>query len=118
MKVCMMLFKRAAAAFLVTATALATGIPAAKADHYYGHYYRHHHGNGDAVAAGVIGLAAGALIGAAMAQPSSPRPRAGSRLIGRVGDGDHIAYCARRYRSYDAGSNTFIGNDGHLRQCR
>ena len=30
---------------------------------------RHHHGSGDAVAAGVIGLAAGALIGSALSQP-------------------------------------------------
>jgi hypothetical protein len=30
---------------------------------------------------------------------------------------DAIAYCARRYRSYDPVSQTFLGNDGYRHPC-
>ena len=34
----------------------------------------------------------------------------------RAGNGD-VSYCARRYRSYDARSGTFLGNDGRRHPC-
>jgi hypothetical protein len=49
---------------------VATGalVPAtASAQRYYHHYYYGHRGHGDAVAAGVVGLALGAIIGSAAA---------------------------------------------------
>ena len=30
----------------------------------------------------------------------------------------HASYCAQRFRTYDPGSNTFMGNDGHRHVCR
>lgn len=117
------MLKRIACLLIASAT-LAGTVDIASADYYghrtyrhHGHHYRHH-GDGGAVAAGIFGLAAGAIIAGAMAQENSPRARSGSRLIGRVGDRNHVAFCARKYRSYDADSNTFIARDGTLRQCR
>ncbi|MER2605458.1 MAG: BA14K family protein [Siculibacillus sp.] len=69
----------------------------------------HHHGGGGydpgaAVAAGVIGLAAGAII-------------AGAAADGARGD-RHVQRCLNRYRSYDPSTDTYIGNDGRARRCR
>jgi BA14K-like protein len=33
------------------------------------------------------------------------------------GDDDAVAYCMQRYRSYDPGSGTFLGNDGLRHPC-
>jgi hypothetical protein len=30
---------------------------------------------------------------------------------------DHVAWCQNRYRSYDVGTNTFLGYDGVRREC-
>jgi hypothetical protein len=63
--------------------------------------YRHRdYGPGAAV---VGGLAAGALIGSAIAN-SEARADAG-------------AYCARRYKSYDPASSTYLGYDGVRHPC-
>ena len=68
--------------------------------HYYGGY-RHYGGYrggfdpGAAAALGIIGLAAGAIAGAALA----PAPYV-------VGDPNWIAYCTSRYRSFDPMSGT------------
>jgi BA14K-like protein len=81
---------------------------------YYGRpYYRR--GNGGAVAAGVAGLAAGALIAGAIAsqaqaQPVAPPPP------GTVSP-EVAAYCARKYRSYDPVSGTFLANNGMRYVC-
>ncbi|GGD06927.1 BA14K family protein [Aureimonas glaciei] len=109
--------------------------------HYRGHYrggyrdhYRHrgyrHHGGGDALAAGAIGLGVGALIGSAIAADRPSYSDRGSYQIleGPVEYGrpapvyrapyDRTAACYARYRTYDASSNTFIGNDGRAHPCR
>ena len=82
---------------------------------YYrnGYYYRNN--NGAAVAAGVAGLAAGALIGGAIAsqaqaQPAAPPPPG-------VVNPQVAAYCARKYRSYDPGTGTFMANNGMRYVC-
>jgi len=80
---------------------------------YYGRpYYRRD--SGAAVAAGVAGLAAGALIAGAIAnqaqaQPAPPPP-------GTV-DPSVAAYCARKYRSYDPVTGTFLANNGMRYVC-
>jgi len=79
---------------------------------YYRPYYRRD--NGAAVAAGVAGLAAGALIAGAIAnqaqaQPAPPPP-------GTV-DPSVAAYCARKYRSYDPVTGTFLANNGMRYVC-
>jgi hypothetical protein len=56
--------------------------------------------DGAAVAAGVLG---GLLLGAIIANETQ-RNRAAD-------------YCARRYRSYDPRSGTFLGNDGRRYRC-
>ncbi|MBB3019382.1 anti-sigma factor RsiW [Microvirga lupini] len=75
------------------------------------HYYRRD--NGAAVAAGVAGLAAGALIAGAIAsqaQPAAPQPPG-------VVDPQVAAYCARKYRSYDPGTGTFLATNGMRYVC-
>lgn len=69
--------------------------------------YRQDYDPGAAAALGIIGLAAGAIAGAALA----PAPYA-------VGDPNWIAYCSSRYRSFDPASGTFLGNDGFRHYCQ
>lgn len=78
-------------------------------------YYYRRHDNGAAVAAGVAGLAAGALIAGAIAnqaqaQPAAPPPP------GTVSP-SVAAYCARKYRSYDPATGTFLANNGMRYVC-
>lgn len=63
-------------------------------------YRRGYYGNGAAV---VGGLAAGAIIGGAIA---SSQARASSE-----------GYCAQRYKSYDPASGTYLGYDGQRHAC-
>jgi hypothetical protein len=78
---------------------------------YYGRpyrhgYYRHNHGN--ALAAGALGLATGAIIGGAIAQSQA---QAAAPAYGGS------AYCAQRYKSYDPASGTYLGYDGVRHPC-
>ena len=66
----------------------------------HGWHYRRHYG-GPAV---LGGLAAGAIIGGAIANSQA---RAN----------DTVAYCAQRYRSYDVASGTYLGYDGNRHPC-
>ena len=130
--------KTAVLAAAIGATTLAA-MPAAEARD---HWRRHQHGGGDAVAAGVIGLAAGAIIGGALAQPSyrepvysddgyyEPRPvrryyvdrsyeepvyvRRGSL---EPWSREWFRYCNNRYRSFDSSTGTFMGYDGREHFC-
>ena len=73
-------------------------------------YYRRDRGT--AAAAGIAGLAAGALIGGAIAaQQAQAAP------VYAVPDQNAVAYCAQRYRSYDPSSGTYLGYDGVRRSC-
>jgi len=78
-------------------------------------YYRHHHGHGgSALAAGAVGLAAGALIGSAIAgsqAQAAPPPPPGTV------DPQLAAYCARKYRSYDPATGTFLSTNGMRYVC-
>lgn len=78
-------------------------------------YYYRRYDNGAAVAAGVAGVAAGALIAGAIAnqaqaQPAAPPPP------GTVSP-SVAAYCARKYRSYDPATGTFLANNGMRYVC-
>lgn len=75
-----------------------------------GYGYRRGPGVGAAVGAGVAGLAAGAIIGGAIASSQAQAAPAGVSA-------EAVAACARRYRSYDAASGTYLGNDGARRPC-
>jgi hypothetical protein len=139
------ILKSAIMAVALGATTLAT-LPAANAGdwrwrnhHYHGSYH-----SGDAVAAGIAGLAVGALVGSALSQPAPPpydyyeydEPRyvvrrhvvvrpAPVREYGRVAYAgaiepwtrDWYEYCSDRYRTFDARTGTFTGYDGGQHFC-
>jgi hypothetical protein len=75
----------------------------------YNRYRRDRGDNTDALAAGIIGFALGAAILGSQNDAS--------RAYGYRSDRQHIASCRARYRSYDAASNTFLGNDGYRHYC-
>lgn len=63
-------------------------------------YRRHNDDAAAAIAGGIIGLAAGAIIaGSAQGGPRT------------------VDYCMRRFRSYDPGSGTYLGYDGLRHPC-
>jgi hypothetical protein len=123
------------AAVAVASTTLVAIAPTAHA----GDRYHHRDRTGDFIAAGVIGLAAGALIaGAAQAQPRvyyeyapepvyQPRPRYVYERPRQVYYEQYVTYepwtrewyryCSNRYRSFDPSSGTFMGYDGVRRFC-
>jgi hypothetical protein len=68
---------------------------------HHGWHHRRHYGTGAAV---LGGLAAGAIIGGAIANS-------------RAQANDAVAYCAQRYRSYDVASGTYLGYDGNRHPC-
>ena len=120
----------------IAATTLAT-FSAANADDWR---WRRHHGHGDALAAGVVGLAAGALIGSALSNPGPryyydpayddgyyvDRPVRRYYVQPRVVYADRYAepwtrawyeYCSDRYRTFNSRTGTFTGNDGDQHFC-
>lgn len=71
--------------------------------------------SGAGVAAGVIGgLAAGAIIGGAIA---SQQAQAAPAPVYVAPNSDAVAYCAQRFRSYDPQSGTYLGYDGLRHAC-
>ncbi|QPB19089.1 BA14K family protein [Rhizobium sp. 007] len=81
-------------------------------DGYYGRRYYRRHRNNDAAAI-IGGLALGAIIGGALAQPRYYGPPS-SYAYGGSG---HTRWCYSRYRSYRAWDNTFQPYYGSRRQC-
>jgi hypothetical protein len=84
-----------------------------------GHRHRHHHhgrwGPG-------LGFATGLALGGAFASPYyaspyyyAPAPRAYYGVPSR--SADEVAYCSRRFRSYDVASGTYLGYDGERHPC-
>ncbi|MDX8502375.1 BA14K family protein [Mesorhizobium sp. VK4C] len=116
----------------IAATTLAT-FSAANADDWRWRHHRH------ALAAGVVGLAAGALIGSALSNPGPryydpayddgyyvDRPVRRYYAQPRVVYADRYAepwtrdwyeYCSDRYRSFNSRTGTFTGNDGEQHFC-
>jgi hypothetical protein len=80
--------------------------------------WHHHHGGGwGGVGAG---LAAGALIGGAIAASQAPYyygPGYGYAPGPAYVEGDAVSYCMQRYKSYDPRSGTFLGYDGLRHPC-
>ncbi|WP_114944193.1 BA14K family protein [Microvirga calopogonii] len=80
---------------------------------YYGdrgYYYRRDRGN--ALAAGALGLATGAIIGGAIAQSQA---QAAPTYV--APGGSAAGYCAQRFKSYDPASGTYLGYDGLRHPC-
>ena len=121
----------------VAATTLAMSFSADAGDRW-----RHHrHNNGDAIAAGVLGLAVGALAAGALTQPRyyerryyepdytyveprytyrryvRPAPVYVERYGAEPWSPAWYRYCESRYRSFNPRSGTFIGYDGLEHFC-
>lgn len=124
-------FVAAGVALTFAATALPVVSPA-EAGHRgwhgggYHHYHHRHRDHGGAAAAGIFGLAAGALLGSALAQPryyAPPPPPpvyypAPVTYAPAPWTADWYAYCASKYRSFDAGSGTYVTYSGVRRVCQ
>lgn len=86
---------------------------------YRGGYYRG--GRGAAVGAGIAaGVLGGALAAGALAAPRyyEPAPVYAAPAYGYdVEDVDAVAYCSRRFRSYNPETGTYIGAGGVVRAC-
>lgn len=115
-------------------------LPATAQAGHYGHgYYKPYHskhvhihrrGGGDALAAGIFGLAAGAILGSVLSQPRHPRsyyyaePVYAAPYAGPVYAApapwtpDWYAYCASKFRSFDPHSGTFQPYNGPRRLCQ
>ncbi len=102
--------------------------------HYAGHgpgrfqYQRHGYGTGNGVGAGIAALAAGALIGGAIASqnqgyypvetyPVYADPGYGYQVPAGYSGGGSVAYCEQTYRSYNPASGTYLGYDGFRHPC-
>ena len=81
---------------------------------YTGSYNRRR-GNGAALAAGAVGLAAGAILGGALANQAHAQPTP-PPAPGTVNP-QVAAYCARTYRSYDPVSGTYLASNGLRYVC-
>ncbi len=83
-----------------------------------GYYGRGYYGPGWGVGAGLLG---GAIIGGMLAAPNyGYGPYAyepGPYVYGRSYGGNAVAYCMRRFKSYDPGSGTYLGYDGYRHPC-
>lgn len=90
---------------------------------------RHRHHHGDALAAGIFGFAAGAILSSALApryyyQPA-PVYAAPPVIYGTTPayyapepwTSDWYSYCSSRYRSFDPQTGYFLGYDGNYRFC-
>jgi len=71
---------------------------------YYGRHY--HDDTGAAIAGGVLGLAAGAIAAGAAADAA------------KRSDPNFIAYCARKYPSFDPQSGAYLASDGRWYPCQ
>lgn len=99
----------AAAAPIMNDASLSTVAPASLVEnvqYYYGprRYYGYRRGYRNDGAAVGLGIAAGAIIGGAIAASAAQANQ-------------NAAYCAQRYRSYDPRSGTYLNNDGNRYPC-
>lgn len=88
---------------------------------YYGRGYGYRGGRGAAVGAGIAAGALGALAAGALLAPgpvyAAPPPVYVPAPVYAAPDGDAIAYCSRRFRTYDPETGTYIASGGVVRAC-
>jgi BA14K-like protein len=79
---------------------------------------RRYYGPGWGVGAGLLG---GAIIGGILAAPyygnGAYAYEPGPYIYHRGYGGNAVAYCMRRFKSYDPGSRTYLGFDGYRHPC-
>jgi hypothetical protein len=134
----MMRFLKPLAATLALTIGATTVVSTAEARHryrHYGHHHGHHH-HGDfagAAAAGIFGLAAGALVGSALSRPyygyygPAPVYRAPPPVVYEPSTAyygapeawspEWYSYCTQRYRSFNPDTGYFLGYDGNYHFC-
>jgi hypothetical protein len=123
-----MRFMKPLAAGLALTIAATSLVGSAEARH------RRHHHRGDALAAGILGFTAGALLSGALARPRyydyyEPAPvyRARPPVVYETvpvyysrpdpWTPEWYAYCSDRYRSFDEQTGYFLGYDGNYHFC-
>jgi hypothetical protein len=117
-----MKFTATIAALVVAATTIAAVAPAdAQWRHRHGGWGHHHRGGWGGGGAVIGGLAAGAIIGGALAAQRpyygyGPGPVYYDADPGYYG-GDAVGYCMQRFKSYDPRSGTYLGYDGYRHPC-
>lgn len=77
----------------------------------------------DDLAAGIAGLAAGALLGGIVGQQRGFAPSGGGVGVPPAGgyapfSPGYMNYCSSKFRSFDPQSGTFLGYDGQRHYCR
>ena len=133
---------KTAVAVLAGLATVATPLAQANAGDWDGRHWRkrpvvhhQHHRNDDALAAGLIGLAAGAIIIGALSQPKPapvyhayppvnaypPAPR-NAYQVEYAGDiepwsREWYRFCSDRYQSFNAETGTYRGYDGRNHFC-
>ena len=132
----------AAIALTASLAVVSVANPASARDRYWGHGgWGHHHRGGDVLAAGIIGLTLGAVIGGALSEPRHryyeeryyydppPPPRRYRERVYRERayrsygpppewSPEWYDYCEARYESFDPRSGTYIGADRRLHYCQ
>ncbi len=78
------------------------------ADNYQRRHKDRDNNDSQALIAGIIGFALGAAIVGSQQEAEKAR----------TADSSFDAYCARKYRSYDRRSRTYLGNDGVRHYCQ
>jgi hypothetical protein len=93
----------------------------------YAQHYHHGGGWGWGWGGFAAGAATGAIIGGMLSAPyyrgdpyyygGGPYYYPGNDYAYEAAPGDAVAYCIRRFRSYDLRSGTYLGNDGYRHPC-
>jgi BA14K-like protein len=107
----------AASAVAIGLAAFVSTVPSiAYAQHYHGGGY-YGHGGGWGWGGFAAGAAAGAILGGIAAAPYYNGYYGGPYYAYEPVPGDAVAYCMRRFKSYDPGSGTYLGYDGYRHAC-
>ncbi|MGB3272829.1 MAG: BA14K family protein, partial [Xanthobacteraceae bacterium] len=80
------------------------------------HGHRHHHRHRRGIYPGIIG---GAIIGSTLAAPYFYDPYYYDDVVVAPGgpSAEEVAYCSRRFKSYDPRTGTYLGYDGLRHPC-
>ncbi|WP_305953007.1 BA14K family protein [Beijerinckia mobilis] len=92
-----------------------TGLRKIQYRYYRNRGYYNNNAAGAAIAGGILGLAAGAAIAGSAANAAPPPGYYGAPP---APDPNWIAYCARKYRSFDPSSGTYLSYDGNRYLCQ